>query len=99
MAAVINIETDDIRPAQQVIKSRTGKRVSPATLWRWRLKGVGGVKLPMVRVGGVWHTTVEAFAEFVRAQTAALTPADPVGEVSAERSESTRRRLEAAGLV
>ena len=49
---MINLETDKLRPLSYVIRDRIGKRTSPATLWRWRLKGVNGVRLECVRVGG-----------------------------------------------
>ena len=101
MSAAIDLETDELIPIGAIIRERLGKKVSPATIWRWRLKGVkaGGVtiKLEAVRVAGVWHTTTAAFAEFISAQTTAANAAhqpEPSG-----RSDSTERRLAEAGLV
>lgn len=101
MSATIDLETDELVPIGDLTQKRLGKRVSPATIWRWRLKGVkvGGVtvRLEAVRVAGCWRTTATAFAEFIAAQTAA---ANAVHEAKpSERSASTARRLEEAGLV
>lgn len=43
---------------------------SPASIWRWTRKGVRGVKLQAWLIGGRWHTTLAAAAEFVAATTA-----------------------------
>jgi len=65
----INPETDDLRPVNQIVHERLGKRVAASTLYRWRSAGVRGVRLECVFVGGVCCTTMAAFAAFVRAQT------------------------------
>lgn len=90
---------DDLRPVNDIVQARTGKRNNPATTWRWRLKGVNGAKLPMVRVSGVWCTTAAAFAEFIRAQTANCQPASLDTDAPAERSAATTKKLAAAGLL
>jgi len=101
MCTTIDLEVDDLIPIGDLTKKRLGKRVSPSTIWRWRLKGVkaGGVtiKLEAVRVAGVWHTTKAAFAAFIAAQTTAANAAHQTKP--SERSESTERRLAKAGLV
>ena len=101
MCMTIDLETDELIPIGDLTKKRLGKRVSPATIWRWRLKGVkaGGItiKLEAVRVAGVWHTTTAAFAEFISVQTTAANAAHQMEPTS--RSESTQRRLAKAGLV
>jgi hypothetical protein len=52
-----------------VAKRRTGKRPSPATVWRWCRKGVrGGIRLHAV-YAGYWATTTEAFDLFLKQQT------------------------------
>ena len=97
--AMINLECDELFPVGTLIKQRLGKRVSPATQWRWRLHGVGGVRLECVRCGGLWMTTAAAFAEFVRAQTANCSPTPMNSDAPVERSESKKRKLAAAGLL
>jgi len=80
MSATIDLEIDTLIPIGELVKQRLGKRLSDGTKWRWRLKGVkaGGrfIKLECVKVGGVWHTTSEAFIRFIEAQTAAANAED-----------------------
>lgn len=47
----------------------TGKRPDRATIHRWILRGVAGVKLDGVRVGRDWVTSVEAIHRFIVATT------------------------------
>ena len=95
---LIDLERDVLIPVHTICAERLGKRVSPATLWRWRLKGCNGVKLECVKVGSTWFTTAAAFAAFIEGQTAAATPiGEP--EASVGRSEETIRRLRAVGLL
>lgn len=99
MPQLIDLETSKLVPLGLLLKERIGRNISPATRWRWIHKGVrGGIKLEAVCVAGCWHTTREAFAEFLRAQTAAASPDAPTEDAGA-RSESTTRRLQAAGLL
>ena len=93
---LIDLETDDLRPINELCKRRLGRKVSPATLWRWRLKGARGVKLECVYVTGVWCTTTTAFAAFIAGTTAA---ASPIDDEPRERPESTEAKLKAAGLL
>lgn len=95
----INVECDTLIPIGLLARERLGKRISPATLWRWRLHGVAGAKLESVKCSGCWMTTRAAFAEFVRQQTANCSPA-PIGtNAPAERSAATAKKLAKAGLL
>ena len=95
----INLDTDDLIPVGQLAEQRLGKRPSPATLWRWKLKGVNGAKLAVVKSGGCWMTTRAAFAEFLRQQTANCSPSASANDAPAERSPATQKKLAAAGLL
>ena len=103
----IDIETDELLPVAAVIKERLGKKLSAPTLWRWRVIGIRGVKLECVLAGGVWCTTLKAFAEFLRAQTAAALergaarsrPKGKPARPSPTRDTATRNRLANAGLL
>lgn len=44
-----------------------GRRVNVSTLWRWAFKGVSGVKLEVLRLGGRTVTSLEALERFGRA--------------------------------
>jgi hypothetical protein len=63
-------------------------RPSAATLWRWAMRGVRGVKLDTVIIGGRRYTSHEAFARF----TADLNP--PLG--TSPVSEDSKRAKEKA---
>lgn len=67
----------------------------PSTLWRWRKKGVSGVKLRTVRVGGRTYVQRRALEQFVEAMTRAAESDEAV----AERTPETAARLESAGLA
>ncbi len=74
----------------------------PSTLWRWRRKGIGGVRLRTVRIGGKIYVPREAIDEFVSALTASYDRSAPVdgNDVrSLGPAAETHDRLAAAGLV
>ncbi|MFV1969065.1 MAG: DUF1580 domain-containing protein [Pirellulaceae bacterium] len=95
----IDLENDELLTLAQACHLLP-RRPSPATLWRWRTKGVAvkgqRIRLECVRAGGTWCTTKQAFADFLRRQTDAADPAEPKPST---RSESTERRLAEAGLL
>lgn len=41
-----------------------------STVWRWVLKGVRGIRLETIVVGGKRYTTIEAIERFIAATTA-----------------------------
>ena len=47
-----------------------GGGVHVSTLHRYRLRGVGGVRLEAVKLGGRWYTSLEAIDRFVTATNA-----------------------------
>ena len=51
------------------------RRLSLATLHRWRLNGVRGVRLETLLIGGLRYTSREAIERFVGAQNADDAPA------------------------
>jgi hypothetical protein len=68
---------------------------SPATLWRWRTKGVlvngQRIRMTCVRAGGVWYTTRNSFAEFLRRQTEAAL-SEPIASDDQEQDERTEEK-------
>ena len=76
------------------------KRHSLASLHRWRLKGVRGVKLETVLICGLRYTSKEAIARFIAAQNADDVPASPVITPTQRRrqSEAARLALQEAGI-
>ncbi len=96
--SLIDVERDELIPVRVIAKQRLGKAISPATLWRWVRQGCRGVRLEVVVVGSTWYTTPAAFGAFIRGQTDAAF-GDDSPESSGERSEATRQKLIAAGLL
>jgi hypothetical protein len=60
---MIDVSKEQIRTLSQVTRIVPGNP-HVATLHRWRLRGVKGVKLETVLVGGRRFTSVEALARF-----------------------------------
>lgn len=79
---------------------RDGRRKSLATLHRYRLKGVRGVKLETVLIGGLRYTSREAIDRMIAAQNAVDAPAVPVITPTQRRkqSEAARTELERIGV-
>ena len=73
--------SDDLMPLAQAARSlpplRSGRPVSPATVWRWAAHGLRGVRLEIIRIGGTACTTRSALRQFLAAVDAARTPASP----------------------
>lgn len=53
--------------AKRIPPSASGKPVSPATLIRWALYGVRGIKLPTLKVGSHRYTSDKALQAFFEA--------------------------------
>jgi hypothetical protein len=95
---MIDTITDTLVPLSRVARTLPHPP-SPATLWRWHTRGIGGERLEIVRVGGRVYTTREAFADFVSRTTAAAQCHDVDTQEAVERSPATERRLREAGLL
>lgn len=77
-----------------------GRPTHAATVHRWVRRGVGGVHLEAVRLGGRWVTSDEALARFVAARTgAAGRPATaPARGRSTRDGPASRRRRALTGV-
>jgi hypothetical protein len=87
MAIEIDLERDQLQTLAEAARTLPGGPVHVGTLHRWRLRGVRGVKLPTVLVGGIRRTSREAVAKWIAATTAA---AD--GTNAPERTSKQRER-------
>ena len=56
------VPLSDLMPLARVAKDL---HVHPATVHRWMIRGVGGVRLQALRVGGRWSTTREWVQDFL----------------------------------
>lgn len=66
--------------------------VNPSTTWRWYRKGVNGVKLETIVVGGTRMTTEPACLRFIERTTAAANGEQTTTSMSKRR----QREIEAA---
>jgi len=71
---MIDIETERLIRLEDVRdflpSSRKGKRLSKSVPFRWAARGVKGVILETLRVGGARYTSVQAVQRFVEALNA-----------------------------
>ena len=76
-----------------------GKRLSLATLHRWRLHGVRGTKLETCLVGGLRYTSVQAIQRFVANQNRAESRAPTItASQRRKQAETADRLLQEAGI-
>lgn len=65
---MIDLRTESTITLAQLVKRlpprRNERPVHAATAHRWRNPGLRGVKLECIKVGGSWHTSMEAFQRF-----------------------------------
>jgi hypothetical protein len=92
--------------AKEMPLRRRGRPAHVATLHRWRARGLHGVRLEAVRIGGPWYTSAEAYARFCSAltsladRTATTATRRPSyhGEPPAAVPKSVENRLDEIGI-
>src|SRR5262245_53252899 len=104
VAMAIDPTTETLRPfaeaARRLPRLRSGRPVSPATLWRWASRGVRArdgqpVRLETIKIGGTTCTSLEALARFF----ARLSGEGEEGTVTPiKRQSQTETTLDAAGI-
>lgn len=98
---MIDVESETLVQFPEARSAFPGdRRHSLATLHRWRLRGVRGVKLETVLIGGLRYTSKEAIARFIAAQNADDAPAAPAITPTQRRrqAQAAQRALQEAGL-
>lgn len=85
--------------ARECPNRKGGRGVGVATIWRWVQRGVRGIRLETIMVGGTRMTTPEALARFFAEVTAVadskLTPRR-VARQREQAIEAAERELDAA---
>ena len=69
---MLKIQTETLiafRELPSWCEKHLGRRISPSTLHRWRLRGCRGVKLETLLIGGTRTTSTEALQRFFEATT------------------------------
>jgi hypothetical protein len=81
-------------------RRRCGRKLHVSTVFRWAQRGVGGIRLEVVRVGGSLCTTIPDLQSFFSALANAHRPASTAVRSALTRSSLDRveRDLDAAGI-
>jgi hypothetical protein len=94
---------DRLYPLLQVrhlpwIDRPNGRLIGPRTVWRWKLQGLGGVRLRTTKVGGVVYTCDRWVREFFDREEpkSGVKPASPTER--ARRERRIERECEAMGI-
>jgi hypothetical protein len=98
---MIDVTNEQLLTFPQAAKLLPG-RVNISTLHRWRLRGVNGILLRTVVVGGRRYTDRASLNEFAAGVTAARDRLQPVIRTPASQERAIRQAfkdLEAAGIV
>jgi hypothetical protein len=85
--------------AKHIPPRRKGKPAHVSSIHRYRNPGIEGIRLEAVRVGGIWMTSLEAFARFCARLTAAKEGAEPTATTPAQSpsAQADDRELERKG--
>jgi hypothetical protein len=101
---VISVATELIFPLSELpdrIPPRAGRKLSIPTSYRWSTRGVRGIVLETVQVGGTRYTSAEAVQRFTDALTRARdgqSPSERAPVVVKKRLAQTAAALDAIGI-
>ena len=99
---MIELSRDDVFPLTELpnrVPPRNGRRLHKATCFRWAARGRLGVKLEVILIGGVRHTSLQALQRFCDEVTAVS--ALPSSARAAGKSPSAKQvaaQLDRAGF-
>ena len=99
----IDILSDDVLRLSEAAKilprGRSGKKVHVSTLWRWSSRGIRGVKLETVRMGGLIYTSRKALQGFFGQLNQTENLMNCISGHKQRRATRVRQRLKGAGLL
>src|SRR5687767_3852118 len=97
----IDLSVEEAKPLSVLARSvpnRSGKRgICASTIWRWSLRGIRGVRLETVVIGGIRMSTDAALSRFFVATTAAANGEQApavTGKRRAKEIEAAEREFE-----
>ena len=79
----VNEELITFGQAARRARPKGQRPAAPCTIWRWHRKGVSGVKLETICIGGTRYTSAEALKRFFDAVTLARSTQDVAEEPNA----------------
>lgn len=71
-----------------------GRKLHYATVWRWASRGVRGVKLETVTVGGARYVTRAALQEFISRCSARNNPNRPAQNIASRAKQIAQAEVE-----
>lgn len=83
--------------ARLIPPSRLGRPVAISTIHRWQ-RGLRGVRLEAIRIGGRWYTSTEAFQKFCNALTQSRSSLPQVSPPVSQDKDVIDLALESMGL-
>ena len=86
----IDLTTETVFPVTEAPEHIPG-HPSPASVWRWVLNGVGGVKLESILIGGKRFTSAESIQRFCDRRTAAADGDTPPVRTSRQRERAMQQ--------
>jgi hypothetical protein len=100
MAISINEDLLALPEAAKILpQRRQGRKVSTSSLYRWAKRGLKGVRLEVIQIGGTTATSKQALQRFCDRLTAAARPATPAEDApQVEDHEATERELDQLGI-
>src|SRR5689334_23194438 len=86
--------------ASKTVPGKNGHGVNPSTVWRWALRGVGGVRLEVLRLGGRTCTSKQALQRFYERCTSAAIGVAPTATPAIRRKavEAAEAELSRDGI-
>jgi hypothetical protein len=89
--------------ARRIPSLRSGKPVSPSTIWRWSTTGCRArngqrVRLETIKIGGSTCTSAEALDRFFRALSGEQEIAQAAPHRGSKEHEESEARLEVVGI-
>src|SRR4051794_33944068 len=80
-----------------VLPSTEGRTIHVGTLHRWRMRGLDGVKLESLKIGGRWYTSLQALERFFN-RLSGRAQAQPVDPTVPGRADEALARLRDEGF-
>jgi len=97
---MIDLSSENVFPVNEAPK-HIASRPSKASVWRWVLRGVGGIKLESILIGGRRLTSSESIQRFADARTAQANGEPVPTRTSRQRQaaiDRAERELSEAGI-
>lgn len=97
MIDALNEDIITLAAAASEIPGRSGRGLNGCTIWRWHARGIRGIRLETLMIGGIRYTSREALQRFFAATTAAAEGSHSMSQITDARESAilaAERQLE-----